>query len=129
MSNAVLIVEDEPNMLKVFTRALSGAGYEVVVAQSAEEALEMVQDAAIQVGLLDIALPGINGLDLCKLLKQKNPIMCLFATTGQHSIFELTDCREAGFDDYFPKPVEMESLLTEVGNAFKRLERWRKIGK
>ncbi len=50
----------------------------------------------------------------------------IYAITGYASLFELADCREAGFDDYFQKPVEMKTLLKADQDAFKKIDRWKK---
>ena len=50
----------------------------------------------------------------------------IYAMTGWSALFEVAECREAGFDDYFEKPLDMEMILVLVGQAFERLERWEK---
>lgn len=121
----ILVVDDEAPILDMLRRSFEGAGYVVLTASSAEEALDMLAAGqVVNVIFLDLKLPGMNGLQLCRRIKERNPIACLYAVTGYGSLFELADCREAGFDDYFTKPVKLGRLLKTAQDAFERLDRW-----
>ena len=124
MNRDVLVLDDDSQFRFVLTEALMTKGYNVVPASSAEEALDILAKRGINVMFLDLNLPGISGVDLCRQVRETNPIAWLAAVTGQTSLFQLADCREAGFDDYFPKPVTLELLLKAAEAAFNRLERW-----
>ena len=124
MNRDVLVLDDDSQFRFVLTEALMTKGYNVVPASSAEEALDILAKRGINVMFLDLNLPGISGVDLCRKVRETNPIAWLAAVTGQTSLFQLADCREAGFDDYFPKPVTLELLLKAAEAAFNRLERW-----
>lgn len=124
MNRDVLVLDDCSQFRFVLTEALMTKGYNVVPAASAEEALDILSKRGINVMFLDLNLPGISGVDLCRQVRETNPIAWLAAVTGQTSLFQLADCREAGFDDYFPKPVTLELLLKAAEAAFNRLERW-----
>lgn len=126
MKNKVLLVDDERNILEVFGEAFEGAGYTVRKAESAEEALDILKKENIQIMFLDLMLPGMNGVDLCREIRKDHPLAQIFAVTAFASLFELADCREAGFDDYFTKPVNLRMLLKAAKDAFERLERWKK---
>ena len=71
----------------------------------------------INVMFLDLKLPGTNGVELGREIRRQNPIASLFAVTGYVSLFELANCREAGFDDYFIKPAKLEDLLAAADMA------------
>lgn len=75
---------------------------------------------------LDLNMPGMNGIELCKKIKTNMPMSIIFAITGYASIFELAECREAGFDDYFKKPVNIKILTKIADDAFHKIERWKK---
>ena len=124
MNRDVLVLDDDSQFRFVLTEALMTKGYNVVPASSAEEALDILSKRGINVMFLDLNLPGISGVDLCRRVRETNPIAWLAAVTGQTSLFQLADCREAGFDDYFPKPVTLELILKAAEAAFARLERW-----
>jgi CheY-like chemotaxis protein len=70
-------------------------------------------------------MPGMNGIQLCKEIRKINPMSIIHAVTGYASLFELTDCREAGFDDYYTKPVKLELLYRAAEEAFNKIERWK----
>ncbi len=125
MDKNILVVDDEEAIRGVFEQAFQKAGYIVHCAESAEEALEVLKQDNIQVMFLDLNLPGMNGTDLCKQIRKDKPIAIIHAVTGYTSLFELTDCREAGFDDYFTKPVDLKSLYKAAEDAFEKLDRWK----
>ena len=70
-------------------------------------------------------LPAMNGVDLCREVHKDWPWSITIAVTGYASLFDLVKCREAGFEDYFIKPVESKQLLEAAGHAFKKLDRWK----
>jgi len=122
----VLVVDDEKAILNLLKQAFLRAGYEVRTAENAKTALTILQKEPIQVMFLDLNMPEISGVELCKKIKKEMPISIIFAITGFASIFELTDCRDVGFDDYFKKPIDIKILIQETENAFKKIERWKK---
>ena len=126
MEKKILFVEDDKDIRDILETAFLEEGYSVVSFETGEEALEILNKENIQVMFLDMKLPGMNGLELCKEIRKISPVACIYAVTGYSSLFELVDCREAGFDDYFVKPVKMELLLHAADEAFKRLERWKR---
>jgi len=75
---------------------------------------------------LDLNMPGMNGVTLCERIRKDTPLAIIHAVTGYASLFELSDCREAGFDDYFYKPVKLSLLLKAAEDAFNKLDRWKK---
>lgn len=121
----ILIVDDETTILNMFDLAFTKKGYTVRSAPSAEKALEILANEEIHVMFLDLNLPEMSGIDLCRRIKKKSPMAILYALTGYASLFELSDCRDAGFDDYFKKPVSMADLMDATQNAFDRLDRWK----
>ncbi len=122
----LLVVDDEESIRDMFEEAFSRAGYLVQSAESAEEALEILKKENIHVMFLDLNLPGMNGLELSKQLRKDRPMDIIFAVTGYSSLFELAECREAGFDDYFNKPVNLKMLLKAAQDAFEKINRWKK---
>ncbi len=121
----ILVVDDEQQIREMYTQVFSRAGYTVQAAESAEEALEIVRNKPYWVLFLDLNLPGMNGIELCSQIRKDFPMAIPIAVTGCASLFELTDCRDAGFEDYFIKPVSLQELLDVAASAFKKLERWK----
>lgn len=121
----ILIVDDEKDIRDVLEEVFSYHGYEPICAGDAEEALQLFAPD-IQVIFLDLKLPGkMDGLALCRKIRQLNPAACIFAMTGYATLFELADCRAAGFDDYFTKPTKLELLLMATRQGFDKVKRWR----
>ncbi len=126
MGKDVLFIDDEELIREIFSDAFSASGYTVKLASTAEEALEMLRYDFCQVIFSDLNLPGMNGIELCKRVRKDRPTAILHALTGYASLFELIDCREAGFDDYFIKPMKIDQLLKATEQAFERIERWKR---
>lgn len=123
---SILVVDDEEAIRNVFKQAFSKADYNVVIAENAEKALDIIKQSSIKVMFLDLKLSGMNGVELCKQIRKDQPIAIINAVTGYSSLFELSECREAGFDDYYTKPVSLKMLLDAAQDAFTKLDRWRK---
>ena len=126
MKKRILLVDDEVAVLKMMTKAFTRAGYEVETAESAEKAMELIKTYKYMVFFLDLNLPGMNGIDLCRRIRKNNPLTILYAVTGFATTFEVFDCRQAGFEDYFTKPVELKKLLEAAEQAFQKLARWKR---
>ena len=127
MRKTILVVDDEPEIRTLLSKAFKLRGYTVLTAASGEEGLEVLSKNHCLVMFLDLNLPGINGLELCKKIKTDLPVAICHAITGYSSIFELAGCREAGFDDYFTKPAKLEMLFKAAEEAFDKLHRWKII--
>ena len=125
MANKILIVDDEKPIRELLKTAFTHTGYTVFCAANAEEALKIVSKETIQVYLLDMNLPEMDGIELFNRIKENRPVSFFFAITGFTSIFDLVRCRKVGFDNYFPKPFKIELLLKATKEAFENLERWR----
>jgi len=123
----LLIVDDEEAIRYLLEQGFSRAGYEVASAPSAEHALELLEKEKFHVFFLDLKLPEMDGIELCSQIKNNIPMSIIFAVTGYASLFELADCRTAGFDDYFKKPIKMSTLIQAAETAFERIDRWKKI--
>lgn len=126
MNKNILVVDDEESIRKMLNEAFSKNGYQVMTAASGEEALYILDHKNIQVIFLDLQLPGMSGLELCREIRKSNAITCIYAVTGYCRLFELVECREAGFDDYFNKPVKLSMLFKAAQDAFEKISRWTK---
>ncbi|NTV12618.1 MAG: response regulator transcription factor [Desulfobulbaceae bacterium] len=125
-SKKILIVDDEKDIRDVLAEVFSYHGYEPICAGDAEDALKLLTPD-IQVMFLDLKLPGkMDGLALCRQIRMQIPAACIFAMTGYATLFELADCRAAGFDDYFTKPTKLELLLMATRQGFDKVKRWQK---
>jgi CheY-like chemotaxis protein len=122
----ILVVDDEKQIRELYSQMFERSGYEVTTAASAEEALEIVRKTPFWVFFLDLNLPGMNGVELCRTIRKQYPMAVAYAVTGYASLFELSECRDAGFEDYFTKPASLADLRDAAEHAFEKLARWRK---
>lgn len=120
----IIVVDDEVLILDMLKEVFGSAGYTVLTAESAEEALKILKDESVMVMFLDIRLPGMSGVDLCKKIRIENQIGIIHALTGYSNIYGLLECRAAGFDDFFVKPIKFNILIKAAQEAFEKLERW-----
>ncbi len=118
----ILVVDDEEIIRSTFELAFGKKGYTVRCAESAEEALEILKDEKILVMFLDLSMPGMNGIELCRKIRKDFPMAIIHAVSGHSSLFEPAEIREAGFDGYLHKPVLLEQIYKAAQDAFNKLE-------
>ena len=126
MKRKILVVDDEASVRDLLNDAFRDAGYDVFLAEGAEHALEILNKEDIKVIFLDLKLFGMNGIELCRQIKKDSPTSIIHAITGWAALYDIDECREAGFDDFFTKPVQIEMLIKALEDAFEKLDRWRK---
>jgi len=124
MERKILIVDDDISVRTLFEEIFHDAEYTVKTAESASRALEILSEENLDVIFLDLKLFGMNGIDLCRQIRTTRPISIIYAITGWATLFDIEECREAGFDDYFTKPITLDTLFKAVDDAFEKLERW-----
>ncbi|MDQ7781643.1 MAG: response regulator [Desulfomonilaceae bacterium] len=112
----VLVVDDMPDNLAVLLRTLGAAGYEVLAAENAREALEIVEETTPDIFLLDVMMPEMDGFALCRRLKEDTrtadiPVLFITARTTTQDVLQGF---EAGGVDYITKPVNPAELLARV---------------
>ncbi len=120
----VLIVDDEELIREILEMAFIQFGYTVRSAENAEKALDILREDKIQVMFLDLNMPGMSGLDLCRKICEDFPESIIHALTGNSSLFEHSKCWQAGFDDYFTKPADLDALNKAAKEAFKKIDMW-----
>ena len=120
----VMLVDDEPMIRSVISRKLAKMGCVVVSCDSGAEALEKLKDSEFHMIMLDLIMPDMNGIELCRKIRETCPLPVMYAITGFSSQVSLRDCRAAGFDDIFIKPISIEVLDRAVRDGFERLHRW-----
>ena len=126
MKGKILVIDDETSVRELFTGVFTDEDYEVVATEDGNLALDILKRDNIDVIVLDLKLFGMNGIDLCRQIREMKPMSMIFAITGWASLFEIEECRQAGFDDYFEKPLDMDMLTDAVADAIKKLDRWKK---
>ena len=122
MGSKILVVDDEPDIRDILCSFFQEFGYEVTAASGAREALCILEREPILVMLLDLNMPGMSGLDLCRAIRPRLPQAQIFALTGYHRLFTPDSARQAGFDGYLTKPADLHQLLDVVRAAFHQVE-------
>jgi DNA-binding response OmpR family regulator len=116
----ILIVEDELHILLLMQRKLESAGYTLSTAKDGDEALRMALENKYDLLLLDVMLPGRDGLEICQEVKARfgtdAPPVILMSARGQQ--IDVEAGREAGADDYIIKPFSPRQLLEHVEAIF-----------
>jgi DNA-binding NtrC family response regulator len=120
MEKRILVVDDEAPIAEMMARALTKAGYNVETASSAKEALELISLNKYFVFFLDLNIPQMNGIELCRLIRKDNPLSIAYAISGYTTAFREFDYQEAGFADYFIKPIKLQRLLSAAEDAFRK---------
>src|SRR5437868_5399963 len=117
---SILVVDDEREIVRALRRSLSAHGYTVLTASSGEEALETVAQHRPDLLLLDLLLPGMSGLEVCRRIREESnmPIIVLSVKDAEHDKIEALDL---GADDYVAKPFGIEEVLARVRVALRRL--------
>jgi len=122
MSSRVLIVEDEPDIRELVVHHLKREGYQVSVAASGEEALRQVQASPPDLVLLDLMMPAMNGLEVCRRLRQ-DPVTAslpIVMLTAKGDEVDRVLGLELGADDYVVKPFSPKELLARVRAVLRR---------
>jgi CheY-like chemotaxis protein len=121
-ANRIMVVDDEAPIRELFVREFSRAGYFVDTAESAEEVMALLPQTACRVFFLDLYLPEMNGIDLCRRIRQARPQTICYAVTGYDVLYDLDEFRQADFEDCFIKPVSLAELVAAARNAFAKIE-------
>lgn len=120
----ILVVEDEPDIRKLVQYNLVQERYKVIEAEDSEQALQLLQRAKPNLIILDLMLPGMSGMELCKLLRDRQdtahlPILMLTAKAGEaDKVIGL----EMGADDYLAKPFSPREMVARVRAILRRAE-------
>jgi len=122
MNRTVLIVEDEVELGRVLKRHLEDAGYRVQLAVSGDEGLHAAQTTPFELILLDIMLPGLDGLEVCRQLRKGNVYTPVLMLTAKSSEIDKVLGLEMGADDYLTKPFSVAELLARVKATFRRVD-------
>lgn len=115
----ILIVEDEEKIARFTELELVHEGYEVVKADNGRDGLEIAEKGGIDLILLDIMLPKINGLEVLRRLR-KNSDIPVIMLTARDAVMDKVSGLDAGADDYITKPFAIEELLARIRTALKK---------
>ena len=122
MTNTVLVVEDEDSIRKFVKINLDRAGFKVEEAATGEEAIEIARREKIEIVVLDIMLPGIDGFQVCKTLRSEFPKLGIIMLTAKSQDIDKIMGLEYGTDDYMTKPFNPMELVLRVKSLSRRME-------
>ena len=120
VSARVLLVEDEPGLVLTLTDRLTAEGYRVESVTNGNVALERASGEAFDVILLDVMLPGRDGFDVCRTLRQRGVSAPIMMLTARGQVVDRVVGLRLGADDYLTKPFEMMELLARVEALLRR---------
>ena len=118
---SVLVVDDDPRMLSMMRRVLEVDGYAVTVAPDGSEALDVLRSQAVDLLILDVMMPGLDGFEVCRIVRRESGIPILMLTARDEATDKVTglDC---GADDYVVKPFNPDELTARVRALLRRLQ-------
>lgn len=120
MKDKILIVEDEIKVATFIKKGLETQNFEVSVAYTAAEALKLFENDAYAVIILDIGLPDMSGLEVCKRIRQQNQQVPILMLTALGTVADKISGFEVGTDDYLVKPFDFMELLVRTNALIKR---------
>ena len=118
--NNILLVEDEAHVASLIIRSLSEEGYEVSLAPDGNTGLDMATRNDFDLLILDIMLPGINGLEVCKRLRANGNTRPILMLTALGTTQNIVTGLDSGADDYLVKPYKLAELLARVRSMIRR---------
>jgi DNA-binding response OmpR family regulator len=123
MMKKILIIEDEVNLSEFIRLELEYEKYGVLVALEGRDGLAKALDEDIDLILLDLMLPGLNGIEVCRRIRavKNTPIIMI---TARDSVLDRISGLDSGADDYISKPFQIEELLARMRAIFRRAETW-----
>jgi len=116
----ILVVEDEPKIARFIKKGLSEEGYAVDVAKNGEEAISFATSAPYDVVILDLLLPRIDGITVCRRLRESDMSVSILILTAKDSIEDRVAGLDAGADDYLVKPFAFAELLARIRALLRR---------
>ncbi len=116
----ILLIEDEPGLVSVISRGLTETGMEVSVAADGTTGLEMALNHQFDLIILDIMLPGLNGIQICREVRKKNDSVAILMLTALSSTENIVTGLDSGADDYMAKPFKFAELNARIRTLMRR---------
>ena len=122
MSRTILIVEDDPDIAKLIIMHVTEAGDGASLGNKGEKGLEKFEQSSPDLVVLDIMLPGINGLEVCKRIRKKNERVPVLMLTAKSTELDRVLGLELGADDYLTKPFSVVEMMARIKALFRRVD-------
>ncbi|MFE0046974.1 response regulator transcription factor [Streptomyces albireticuli] len=118
----VLVVEDDPGVRSTLDQLLRFEGYRVLTASDGLEALGLLERERPDLAVVDVVMPGLDGLGLCRMLRRRGDRLPVLVLTARHEVGDRVAGLDAGADDYLAKPFATEELFARVRALLRRTE-------
>ena len=118
----VLIIEDEPGIVRMLERGLAAHGHRCVSAENGEEGMRLAEDETVELVLLDIMLPGLDGQEVLKRLRARRPGLPVIMLTARDELGDKVSALDSGADDYLTKPFAFEELIARIRALTRRTD-------
>ncbi len=115
----ILVIDDETEIVRILQRSLAAHGYDVHTANSGEKALEVIEHSRPDLLLLDLGLPGMDGLEVCKRVRAKSNLPPIIVISVRDTEREKVQALDLGADDYISKPFGMNEVLARIRVALR----------
>lgn len=116
----VLVVDDEDDFRETFVKRLRMRNLDVTGVESGEKALELMDNELFDVAILDVKMPGIDGVETLREMKRKRPLMEVIMLTGHASVESGIDGMKVGAFDYIMKPADIDELMAKMSHAYEK---------
>lgn len=116
----LLIVDDDPGIRDSLRRALGFEGYEVSTASDGDHALDMIEPSRFDAVVLDVMMPGTNGLEVARSMRSRGDATPILMLTARHAVADRVAGLDAGADDYLVKPFSLDELLARLRALLRR---------
>ncbi len=124
----IAVIDDEQGIQKTLAHALRTAGYKTVFLSSGGEAWERLPERLPDLIILDIMMPGIDGITFCSLFRKEHPRIPIIFLSSRADELSRLEALERGGDDYLTKPFSLKELLVRIGVCLRRVEQYRAEG-
>ena len=118
---SLLVVEDDDDLRQTLARRLSDAGYDVATAATGPDALDAVADRVPDLVVLDVMLPGLDGVEVCRRLRADHPLLYILMLTARADELDRVVGLEVGADDYVTKPFSLQEVVARIRAALRRV--------
>ncbi|MEI3606029.1 response regulator transcription factor [Pseudogracilibacillus sp. SE30717A] len=122
MERRILIVEDEPSIVTLIKYNLEKAGFQTEVAYNGEEAIEQTEKENYDLIVLDLMLPKMDGMEVCKTIRKNNNYIPILMLTAKDNEYDKIYGLEMGADDYLTKPFSPKELIARINAILRRTE-------
>ncbi|MBM9529239.1 response regulator [Desulfoprunum benzoelyticum] len=117
---SLLVVDDEREFIEIMAQRLNKRGFPVITATEGATALQHLEEGAVDIVILDVAMPGMGGIETLNAIKKRHPLIEVIMLTGQATVTTAVEAIKQGAFNYLKKPCEIDDLIAQVESAMKR---------